>query len=104
MTEKNKKASGADFEQDLKSKLEEKLGDKLSTNFIKAVVSSYHESVIDLSNEKGGVTFVGFGVFEKKLKKGRSGKVPGTDKTYTSKDKHVLTFKAGKKTKESIDT
>ena len=36
------------------------------------------------------------------LLKGKSGKVPGTDKTYTTQDKMVPKFKAGKGLKDRV--
>ena len=36
------------------------------------------------------------------LQKGKSGKVPGTDRTYTIEDKYVPKFKASKVLKEKI--
>lgn len=45
---------------------------------------------------------MGFGSFGASLQKGKSGKVPGTDKTYTTKDKMVPKFKAGKGLKDRV--
>lgn len=53
---------------------------------------------------KGGtVELIGFGKFERALQKGKEGKVPGTDKTYKTKDKNVPKFKVGKKFKDRVE-
>ena len=60
--------------------------------------------VITTAVAKGNkVEFVGFGSFSQKLQKGREGKVPGTDKTYKTKDKNVPSFKAGKQFKDRVE-
>ena len=48
------------------------------------------------------VEIFGFGKFLPALQKGKSGKVPGTDKTYTTADKMVPKFKAAKAFKTSV--
>jgi len=48
------------------------------------------------------VSLVGFGTFGTRLQKGRSGTIPGTKETYTTVDKIVPTFKAGKQFKEAV--
>ena len=48
------------------------------------------------------VSLIGFGSFNTKPQKGKSGKVPGTDKTYTTQDKMVPKFKAGKGLKDRV--
>ncbi|BEG56885.1 DNA-binding protein Hup [Helicobacter sp. NHP21005] len=62
--------------------------------FVKAVQKalSKHESV----------ELVGFGKFEVALQKGKSGKVPGSDKTYATEDKMVPKFKPGKVLKDMV--
>ena len=45
---------------------------------------------------------VGFGSFSSSLQKGKSGTVPGTDKSYTTQDKMVPKFKAGKGLKDRV--
>lgn len=39
---------------------------------------------------------VGFGALKTALQKGKTGTVPGAEKTYTTEDKIVPKFKAGK--------
>ncbi len=48
------------------------------------------------------VDILGFGKFEVVVQKGKEGKVPGTDKTYKTKDRKVAKFKAGKNLKEKV--
>ena len=67
-------------------------------NAIKAFTDSVTEALVS----KEDVTLVGFGSFVSALQKGKSGKVPGTDKTYTTQDKMVPKFKAGKSLKDSV--
>ncbi|WP_457748601.1 HU family DNA-binding protein [Sulfurimonas sp.] len=52
--------------------------------------------------QKESVPLVGFGTFSVALQKGRTGKVPGTNKEYTTEDKYVPKFKAGKSLKEAV--
>lgn len=52
---------------------------------------------------KEEVSLVGFGSFTASLQKGKSGKVPGTDKTYSTEDKMVPKFKPGKSLKDSVE-
>lgn len=62
--------------------------------FVKAIEKalSSHESV----------ELVGFGKFEVALQKGKSGKVPGSNKTYSTPDKMVPKFKPGKVLKDAV--
>jgi len=48
------------------------------------------------------LSLVGFGSFDVTLQKGKSGIVPGTDQTYTTQDKMVPKFKAGKGLKDRV--
>jgi DNA-binding protein HU-beta len=48
------------------------------------------------------VSLVGFGAFSAMLQKGKSGTIPGTTKTYTTEDKMVPKFKAGKGLKDRV--
>ncbi|WP_120955670.1 HU family DNA-binding protein [Helicobacter mehlei] len=68
--------------------------EKALDGFVKAIekVLGTHESV----------ELVGFGKFEVALQKGKSGKVPGSDKTYSTPDKMVPKFKPGKLLKDVV--
>ena len=65
---------------------------------IKAFTDAVSEALV-----KGeDVSLVGFGSFVSVLQKGKTGKVPGTDKTYTTQDKMAPKFKAGKGLKDRV--
>ena len=66
---------------------------------IKAFTCAVTEALV----KKEDVSLVGFGTFTSVLQKGKTGKVPGTDKTYTTADKMVPKFKAGKGLKERVE-
>lgn len=66
---------------------------------IDAVIDSLKEAIANGEN----VSFSGFGTFKKVDRKGRSGKVPGTDKTYKSEDKKSATFSPSKKYKAQLN-
>lgn len=52
--------------------------------------------------KKDGVSLVGFGAFTSAFQKGKTGIVPGTDRKYTTEDKYVPKFKAGKGLKDIV--
>lgn len=59
-------------------------------------LSAFTKSVEDILRDGDSVSLVGFGEFYGAIQKGKSGKVPGTDKTYSTEDKRVPKFKPGK--------
>ena len=65
-------------------------------------IKAFTEAVTQALVKNDSVSLVGFGSFESALQKGKSGKVPGTNKTYTTQDKMVPKFKAGKGLKDRI--
>ncbi len=67
-----------------------------------AAVKAFTDAITTALVKKEDVSLVGFGSFATTLQKGKSGKVPGTDKTYTTQDKMVPKFKAGKVLKERV--
>ena len=67
-----------------------------------AAIKAFTEAVTTALVKKEDVSLVGFGSFTAALQKGKSGTVPGTDKTYTTQDKMVPKFKAGKSLKDSV--
>jgi len=67
-----------------------------------AAIKAFTEAVSTALVKKEDVSLVGFGSFSAILQKGKSGKVPGTDKTYTTQDKMVPKFKAGKGLKDRV--
>jgi len=67
-----------------------------------SAIKAFTEAVSVALANKEDVSLVGFGSFTAALQKGKSGKVPGTDKTYTTQDKMVPKFKAGKGLKDRV--
>jgi len=67
-----------------------------------AAIKAFTDAVTEALIKKEEVSLVGFGNFAAALQKGKSGKVPGTDKTYTTQDKMVPKFKAGKGLKDRV--
>ena len=80
----------------------QKHGDYKTKAEAEAAIKAFTEAVTDALVAKEDVTLVGFGSFSSALQKGKSGTVPGTDKSYTTKDKMVPKFKAGKGLKDRI--
>ena len=67
-----------------------------------AAIKAFTSAVTEALVKKEDVSLVGFGSFTAALQKGKSGKVPGTNKTYTTQDKMVPKFKAGKGLKDRV--
>ena len=82
--------------------LVQKCGDYKTKVEAENAIKAFTEAVTEALVAKENVSLVGFGSFESALQKGKSGKVPGTSKTYTTQDKMVPKFKAGKGLKDRI--
>ncbi len=67
-----------------------------------AAIKAFTEAITTALVNKEDVSLVGFGSFVATLQKGKSGKVPGTDKTYRTEDKMVPKFRAGKGLKDRV--
>lgn len=65
-------------------------------------VNAFVAAVEKALSKKKPVELVGFGKFEAAMQKGKTGKVPGSNKTYTTKDKYVPKFKPGKSLKDLV--
>lgn len=65
-------------------------------------VKGFTGAVEKALSKKDSVTLVGFGTFSTAFQKSKTGVVPGTDRKYTTEDKYVPKFKAGKGLKETI--
>ncbi len=65
-------------------------------------INSFVEAVSVALEKKENVQLIGFGTFSSEYQKAKSGKVPGTDKTYTVEAKQVPKFKAGKNLKDRV--
>ena len=82
--------------------LVQKSGDYKTKVEAETAIKAFTEAVTEALVAKEDVSLVGFGSFASALQKGKSGKVPGTDKTYTTSDKMVPKFKAGKGLKDRV--
>ena len=69
---------------------------------VEEIVNQTLEVIGDTVAKGESVVLTGFGSFVSTLQKGKTGKVPGTDKTYTTQDKMVPKFKASKDLKEKV--
>ena len=67
-----------------------------------AAIKAFTDAVTEALVKKEDVSLVGFGSFSAALQKGKSGTVPGTNKTYTTQDKMVPKFKAGRILKDRV--
>lgn len=65
-------------------------------------ISAFVAAVEKALSKKESIELVGFGKFETVFQKGKSGLVPGTNKKYTTHDKYVPKFKAGKALKDAV--
>jgi len=77
-------------------------GDYKTKAEAQAAIKAFTEAVTVALAKQEDVSLVGFGGFHAVMQKGKSGKVPGTDKTYTTQDKMVPKFKAGKTLKDRV--
>jgi DNA-binding protein HU-beta len=83
--------------------LVQKTGEYKSKAEAEKAIKAFTVAVTEALSKKEDVSLVGFGSFVTTLQKGKSGKVPGTNKTYTTKDKTVPKFKAGKGLKDAVE-
>lgn len=67
----------------------------------KAIIA-FTDTVKKVLVKRETVELVGFGKFETAIQKAKSGKVPGSNKTYKTSDKMVPKFKPGKALKDEI--
>lgn len=82
--------------------LVQKCGDYKTKVEAEAAIKAFSDAITEALVAKEDVTLVGFGSFCATLQKGKSGKVPGTDKSYSTQDKMVPKFKPGKSLKDSV--
>lgn len=76
---------------------------KISKSAAGASLESFMANVTKALKKKDGkVTLVGFGTFAKVKRKARKGRNPQTGEPIKIKARNVVTFKAGKKLKDSI--
>jgi len=65
-------------------------------------LKAFLDSIEDVLVKGDSVTFVGFGTFLAADVPEKSGKIPGSDKTYTKPAHKSPKFKAGKSLKEAV--
>ena len=68
-----------------------------------SAVKAFLDSITDVLVKGDSVTFVGFGTFSAVDVPEKSGKIPGSDKTYTKAAHKAPKFKAGKSLKEAVE-
>jgi len=73
-----------------------------TTTEAEKVVNSFIGAVTDALVNKETVSLVGFGTFSTVEVAEKSGKIPGTDKTYTKAAHTAPKFKIGKTLKDSV--
>ncbi len=83
--------------------LVQKNGDYKTKTEAEAAIKAFTEAITEALVAREDVSLVGFGGFSAALQKGKSGTVPGTTKTYTTEDKMVPKFKAGKGLKDRVE-
>lgn len=81
--------------------LVQKHGEFDSKKQAEMAINGFVGAITEALSKKESVELVGFGKFEAVLQKGKEGKVPGSDKTYKTEDKHVPKFRPGKKLKDA---
>ena len=79
-----------------------KAGDYDTKKDAEKAISAFTEAVRAVLVKKDSVELVGFGKFETAIQAAKSGKIPGTNKKYTTKEKMVPKFKAGKALKDEV--
>ncbi len=65
-------------------------------------IKAFTEAVTEALSKKESVTLVGFGTFSTVEVAKKSGKVPGTNKTYTKPAHTAPKFKFGKSVKDAV--
>lgn len=82
--------------------LVKKVGDYDTKKDAEKAVNAFVEGISKALSKKQSVELVGFGKFETATQKAKTGKVPGTNKTYTTKEKSVPKFRPGKGLKDQV--
>lgn len=65
-------------------------------------IKAFTDAVTQILVAKDDIALVGFGTFAIFLQKGKSGKIPNTNHTYTTEDKIVPKFSATKTLKDKV--
>ena len=82
--------------------LVQKSGEFDSKVMAERAVKAFTDAVTEALVNKETVSLVGFGTFSTTEVAEKSGKVPGTDKTYTKEAHTAPKFKFGKTTKDAV--
>lgn len=82
--------------------LVKKVGSYETKKDAEKAVNSFVDAVSSALTKKQSIELVGFGKFETGIQKAKTGKVPGTNKSYTTKEKAVPKFRPGKGLKDQV--
>lgn len=82
--------------------LVQKVGDYDTKAAAEKAVKAFTDAVTEALVKKESVSLVGFGTFSTVEVPEKSGKVPGTDKTYTKAAHTAPKFKIGKTLKDAV--
>jgi len=82
--------------------LVQKKGDFATKAAADRAVKAFTDSITEALVAKESVSLVGFGTFTTVEVKEKSGKIPGTDKTYTKEAHTAPKFKIGKTLKDAV--
>ena len=77
-------------------------GDYKTKGEAETAIKAFTEAVTSALLHKEEISLIGFGTFAASFQKGKSGKVPGTDREYKTEDKYAPRFKAGKTLKDKV--
>lgn len=69
---------------------------------VERAINAFTDAITTALVNRDEVSISGFGSFGTAFQKGKSGKVPGSDKTYTTEDKMIPKFKAFGTFKEKV--
>jgi DNA-binding protein HU-beta len=97
LLQKGRKMTKAEFVE-----LVQKNGGFDSKAAAERAVKAFTDSVTDALKKKESVSLVGFGTFSTAHVAKKSGKVPGTNKTYTKEADTAPKFKFGKTIKDAV--
>ncbi len=82
--------------------LVKKVGNYSTKKDAEQAVSAFTEAISKALSKRQSVELVGFGKFETAIQKAKTGKVPGTSKTYKTAEKAVPKFRPGKGLKDLV--
>ncbi len=83
--------------------LVQKNGDFTSKAAAEKAIKAFTDSITQVLKKKDSLTLVGFGTFSTAKVAAKSGKVPGTNKTYSKPAHTAPKFKFGKTVKDAVN-